>query len=457
MVDNGIPHRDVIDEISRHLSTGTSVNLVGLRASGRSTIVRHVVEKLAGRGTGAVQIAGVRSLDDRPLAALVVAGVLSPSSPHTLHMLGEALDELQERLSSGPSVLVVDDADDLDLATVGAIEAIHIRLHVPVFTTTRPGKLRPDRTAPLARLLPGVRTEVTALSFAEVRTLVHDLLTGPVEPSAVARIATASGGLPGLVKAIVSTARAGSRLVPRDGLWVARGDLWTSQLAQTIEPYVDELDEAQRAALSWVASAGAVELSDALAEVSPHVLDALDDSRLLEVTGTPDEPVLNVFPQLVAELLVAGSTAPRLDDKHPSTGGLSLRLAVPAPVARIQLGWTSVSVLHRLVARHQDDTLRARSDAWVADRSARTTAPLVDALLRSGALPHEVDTVLARSSLSNDDPRALAILTVHQVADLVRRHDQLESARELVNDRRGWLREFDGLLRAADQIGRAHV
>lgn len=451
MIDEGPLRTDITNEIAGYLRAGTSVGVVGMRSSGRSTMLTRVTERLAADGVSVTRVAGIRALRDRPLSALAVTGInLAPSSGPQALM--SAITELEDLLSSGPSVLAVDDADDLDPITVGAIAAVRLRLRTPIVVTSRPvARGRSDTGGLTAELRPAVRVALPPLRFDEVHRLVHALLGGPVDPTAVARIAAESGGLPGLVSAIIETGRRASRIAPRGGIWVARGDLWTTALAPAAEKFLADLDEASLDAITLVSSAGTLTIEAALSAIAPESLARLDDVGLLRVVRAGKDTVVGVFPPLVAEYLThEGSTTRRLlvrDQLATAASRDSRRPVLESTPSRTP---GADPILSRRFTEHWKDQVRAGRLEWDAHPSPANAIPLIQALLVSRARPHEVDAVLAATVVPGADPRAHALFVAwHALYEgLVR--GRVDVARTMLHGRAPALVGFGGLLRATE-------
>ncbi|SDC61186.1 regulatory protein, luxR family [Sanguibacter gelidistatuariae] len=449
MSSDDLQRSNITDEIVGHLRAGTNVNLVGLRASGRSATMSRVVEHLVEGGVRVTRITGVQALHDRPLGALAVAGINISPSPNSLNMLMSAVECLEEALATKPSVLTIDDADDLDASTIGAIAAVHARLHTPVVITSRPtGCRRSDAGALIAALQPGVRITLPPLRFEEVHRLVHQLLGGPVEPMTVARIAAKSGGLPGLVTAMVRTGRASVRLAPRGGLWVARGDLWTTPLAQSVEPFLDDLDEASLDAITVLSHAGPVSMAGALRLVPAEKLSVLEDFGLLRVLPEGDDALVGVFPPLIAEYIKhEGSTTRRMlvrgrlaaaPDREP------VPALAPGPPARP----SADPLLSRRLSAHWHTTLAAHRLTWDTDPSPSNAIPLLGSLLTCRALPHEIDAILTDTVTDAADDESLARLLVLTAFSEALGAGRIDAAQERLREARPAQPRFDGLVRA---------
>ncbi|QZN84333.1 helix-turn-helix transcriptional regulator [Cellulomonas sp. C5510] len=398
MRDDVVLHPDTVSQIVGYLQDGTHVQVVGMRAAGRSSVLEQVADRLAGLGIAAVRLRGVRALRDRTLGALAVAGVPLPSAPQQLRMLSAAVESLEQMLAAPGSVLLVDDADDLDSGTVGAVLAARARLGTRVVIACGRGG------GPAAGLLadglqPSARVAVDPLPFAGVHRLLHTMLGRGVEPTAVARVAAATGGLPGLVQALVDTARRENRLVVRDGLWVARGDLWTASLAQTVEPFLADLDDDLREALTVLAFAGTVSLAAAGRLAGTAALVRLEESGLVQVVTDGDHALVGVFPPLLADCLVQESATTRgLLVRARVAEELQGEESLPAGVR------TAAPLAGRLIAQRWEQRCREARRRWEADPSARAGAELLEAMLLTHARPHQVEHVLDRTRADAGDP-----------------------------------------------------
>ncbi|WP_149204049.1 helix-turn-helix domain-containing protein [Actinotalea subterranea] len=458
MVDEGPRRTDITDEITGYLLAGTSVDLVGMRSSGRSAVLGRVADRLAADGVTVRRVGGIRALRERALSSLAMTGVDVVPSPNALTTLLSAVTELEDLLSPAPAVLLVDDADDLDASTVGAVTAVHARLGTPVLVARRRAARARSATPAVPDLAGALRSTVRVvlppLRFDEVHRLVHTLLGGPVDPTAVARIAAETGGLPGLVSATVQTARRASHLAPRGGIWVTRGDLWTAALGPAAEAFLSGLDDAEVEALTLVAAAGTLGVDVAQRCIAGETLAALGDAGLLRVVPEGDRDVVGVFPPLLAEHLVRESSPTRrllVRDRLEAAGHQPGRAPrVPATERASARTRGSEPILSGRLTRYWRDEIAARRAAWDADPTPALAAPLVEALLTARSRPHEIDAVLAATRTPGDDPQAMALFAATRALyeGLVRGRVD-EACDRLVEEQRR-APEHAGLLRATE-------
>ncbi len=392
---------DLADEVVGYLRDSVSVNLVGVRSSGRSRIAESAAGRLRDAGYSVLTIAGVAALRDRPLAVLAVAGVsIQPGA--VASTISAAVDALSDALAPHRSVIVIDDADDLDAVSAGAVVAAHARRRFPVLSVTRQdGRRQPTSRTLTAEIQPGVRVDVGPLTFEQLHRMVHRRLPGPVDSAVVGRIATLSGGLPGLVRAILDTATRSRAIVHDGAMWRTQSDLWNGRLAQVAERQLTDLTDEELDAVTALSLTGVIALSEARQRVSPALLERLDDVGVLQPGLTPSGPVVGVFPPLLAEFLRRnGGRLRNLD----LPGDRALATDTPHIGAR-HLTNTNSAILNRRIAEHwaaEVETLRA---TWQSAPDPSSAVPLLSALVASSAEPSEIERVLLATPTAGADPR----------------------------------------------------
>lgn len=415
------------EEVAALLLEGLCVQLVGRHGSGRSRVAGRAGDLLGDAGVTMVHLPGVRGLRDRPLAAAAVSGLglVAPGSPPASSVVA---DVLVRQLAARRSVLVVDDADDLDAVTAGVVHAVRRRTDVPVLAVCRPTARHRPAGLLAAGALPGLRVAVEPLRFAQVHALVHEMLAGPVDPVVVARIATRTCGLPGVVRAVVDEGRRGGSLRLDDDLWTAVGDLWSPRLAPTLEPLLHGLRDEERSALSVLAVAEVTPATRAVELASRAVLTTLEEVGLVRVRDGSPEPVLSVCPPILAEHV--RRTAPSLERHH--TDALLARHGVPRQRPAVA-GEVAAAHATGLAARRAADHWRAeatrRLGDWEDSPGPTTAVPLLAALHDASAAPAEVEDVLDRTPRGRSDPRELALLAAWEGVFRALRLGQPERAR----------------------------
>ncbi|MFE5334454.1 LuxR C-terminal-related transcriptional regulator [Isoptericola sp. NPDC056573] len=404
---------DLTDEIVAYLTAGTSVDLLGQKGSGRSTLLDQITSALVEEGWDVVRVQGIATLADRPLEALAVADLARRAEQRGPSAVTLAVRRLEEALSDGRTVLVVDDVDDLDEASAGAVTAAHARRPFPVLTSTRP---RPERVLdPFAlpsEVRPGVQLTVPPVDYVTLHELVTRTLGGPVEPDVAGRVNALSGGLPGLAVAITEAAVRSGRLRLVDARWTAGPELWSPGLDRVVQPLVADLDRQGTEALQMLALAGTVEHTTAVELVGWEALEDLDACRLLQFTPHGDATVVGVYPALVEERyrhLPLGVRRLRFADRMAELLGPAeddaadrpaaartvwapwFRSAARTPAADSAPGRATPdgllpdTVLNRLMRDEWQHQHLLRRHEWERDRSPRTAVPYLRTLLVGNA------------------------------------------------------------------------
>ncbi|MEY9851580.1 DNA-binding CsgD family transcriptional regulator [Leifsonia sp. EB41] len=376
--------RDRVLTLVRELvfSRYADVDLVGPRLSGRSTVVDAVASSAADARRAVVRVNGVRSLRESPLAALHAAGigVLAAPERRTASALQQAIDALTATIGSGAAALLVDDADLLDDASTGAIDAVRRATRTPLLRTT-------------ARLDDGPSTayvvELVPLDYEELRSVVSERLGGPVDAGAMSRVYALCGGNVGLALALAELAVLEGRLVRASGAWSATGELWSRALRGALEAQLAGLGPAERVALERIAVTGVGDVASTRGLVDPAALEGLAAAGVLRIVPHRGRRLIALDPPVLAD---------HLRD----------RAQVDAPPTNAAF----VQLMHAAADSRREEASRA----WHAAPSPGSALVLARALMAdTGMVPGsaaELDRVLAGSAGLPGDPLVAAELAV---------------------------------------------
>ena len=421
-------HTDVRDDAVRHLTAGTSVDLQGLPGAGRTLLARSVATELEDAGWQVVQAHGVLALKDRPLEALAVAGLMvrqgAPQGPATA--VSAAVQGIVQAVRNGSTLLVVDDVDDLDEISAGAISAAHAMVPFPMLTTSRhvPRALRAPTRIPTS-VLPGVTMQVPPLDYVDTQTVLVELLGGTVDSAAVGRIFAASGGLPGLTLALAEGGRLHGSLRKVRGTWMAGPELWTPEMVRAVDPLIQRLSPEAIDGLHALALAGTVDVHTARRLMTWDVLEEIDGYRLLRFVPRDDKMLVSIFPLAIVEYfrhLGVGARHLKVDEIVTSAFGGNIG---PRP-AVITVPWRTLGaadagaparfpgsgtaeadiIVNRLLQEHWHRELLVRRTEWEESPTPRTAAILLRTMLVTGV---DAEAVLAvrEATPRTGDPREL--------------------------------------------------
>ncbi|MFD6952240.1 hypothetical protein A6A08_16350 [Nocardiopsis sp. TSRI0078] len=218
---------------------GQIVRITGPTASGKSALLDDFVGHVTASGGTHIPVSGVRGEQDLPLGLLnqiMVAVGLSPAVPEArrtseslqdglppwlVPRLEELCRELRLTASDAPLTVHVDDAHLADVPSVRCLLYVLRRLRrVPlmaVITERSPSREGvAEHLAELALLPQSTRIRLAPLVTADVRELLSGYFT-EVGDEAVADLVRITGGVPGLVRAVLEDHLGTARRTPRYG------------------------------------------------------------------------------------------------------------------------------------------------------------------------------------------------------------------------------------------------
>ncbi|MBE7699876.1 LuxR family transcriptional regulator [Oerskovia sp. Sa1BUA8] len=396
------PRVPILDLVGEAIAAGTSVTVVGLPGSGRSTLLAQVRDAADDDGWTVVPVRGVGGRGDRPLESLVLAGlVTAPAGP--LGTLAAAVDGVTRAAGSGRTLFLLDDVDALDDASAAVVATVVARRGASVVATLQPPF---PGARSVERVLAGRDATVLwipVLPFEEVHRVASEALGGQVDSDVAGRVYALSGGLPGVARSVVLEARRSGYLTEESGRWVARRDLWTPALAVVVGRLLDGLGDDERDGLGILATLGPAEVGTVRRLVPWPVVVALDDHGLVRLVEEEDRSLVVLFPPLLAEhLRHTGHGARGLQALDAIGAALGADDEAAAMVGRPPLGspmrWSSspesAAILGRILRERAATHLLVTREAWRRDPTSRNTVLYLDALLVDGAPAEQIREVL---------------------------------------------------------------
>ncbi len=276
-----------LHRIVRLIADGTSVEIVGTRFSGRTELLRRLVVSLesAGRMTVAIRGIGERlafeaiRLGLGPDSYIRKTNSANPATPGS-----SALSQLTSHLGTGPSAILIDDADLLDDASWSVVEAAHKTLGTPVVAVTLRRPSSDDSRNRLARMAsPVAQHAVSPLPRVAIHDLLESRLSGQVSAAATSRIHVDSAGIPGIATAIADAAQRSGAMRRSGSVWTCETDVWSRELNGTFEALLLSFRHEIREALQVLAMTGHTEIVRAAELVGRDRVEYLEDSGLISV------------------------------------------------------------------------------------------------------------------------------------------------------------------------------
>lgn len=410
-------------ELSRalgYLDQGASVEVRGPRLSGRSAFLGAVQERLTSLGATVVAIQGIRALRSQSLAALHLAVALRPIDGRAPSQLSSTFDALMKAVRGTRSVILIDDADDLDDASWGVIDMVRRASGVPVVSVRVAGSDAPDcadaATAPAT--VPAYVVELSPLSHESIENVVRARLEGEVDARTLARIYAKSGGVVGLALNLVDAALRDGLLVRGDDeAWEAHGELWSPSLRAIAGAHLEGLDESDRDTLELVALVGIADVETVRRLADWCAIERLERRGLVRLVPSGGRQIVTVTPPLLVEFFRHEQLAARRV-RHTETIADRLGDGGQTPEVLSARAVSPDSAHHdsALFVRLLQERVRARrlvaAAAWEAEPVAETAVDYIEALIRADAPVDELREVLGRTDASAGSPLARARFAV---------------------------------------------
>ena len=216
MREQALVGRDgVLQQLTRTVLGGGSVLIFGPAGVGKSRLLREAARSLAGR-RHVQAVAGtpaMRSIPFGPFHELLPQGLTS-----TAEGLRSVRAALESHADGRPWVLIVDDAQVLDDASLACVAALS-RDGVPLLMAVRAGEVLPEDLATLWHDGSVDRLDLAPLCPAETVALAEAMLRGVVRPPLGEQLVRATEGNPLLLRELLVDAVDVGTIAEADGAW----------------------------------------------------------------------------------------------------------------------------------------------------------------------------------------------------------------------------------------------
>jgi DNA-binding CsgD family transcriptional regulator len=411
-----------VTAVQRWLSLNRDVLVRGDRGAGKTAVLQALLADASRRGEMGILLPASGSRD---FAALLDHA----SSPVRLPDEAALTDWLAGELRSRKSLLLVDDIDRMDDASLAVVRRVLGRTGALLVASSTGDPLRAVgvgmRDVLHGRSLTEVRMQ--PLGFRSVAELLQSALGAPADAGLTSSVMAGTGGNPRAVLALADAGRAAGALHLAHGHWTADGTLGEVPVDAVAYVFLAGLAPAQIDALEALAGAGPVPADVAARVVDPGTLEELTDhGRVVahQLAGSGD--VLAVSPPLLARALrdrVSPFRRRKLAERIHAEGGavaaetpptgddISVLLTAPSGAGRAPRWAAQVTgLVHERTTAEE----AARRAEWQQDPNLPRANAYLAALMHRPAV-EQLEEVFARTAPGDgDDPGDRALFALYR-------------------------------------------
>ena len=432
------------------------LDVTGERGSGRTYLLADLEGRMRARDWDVLAVRGVAPLRGVSLAALnlggAAVGARDPrAAPFPLHA---AYASLRERATSGDFVILIDDWDELDSASWGAIVALRKEVHIPIVVGRLPiRRFAANSAAALEDEFDAVETlELLPFGYDELESVLEGTCDGPIAPALMSRIFAKSGGNPGVAIAMINAAARNGSLEMTAVGWTLKGELWSRNLRDLMESLLSSLGQPQRDAVELLALAGIVDLDTARRLVGWDVLEQLEDASVLRVTDSGARRLVVIVPALLAEYVrqeqPAARRARQTELVAERLGSASLILT-PATVGMESFVSEPDAHFVRLLEEQQSISRALATANWAQARTLDAAVPYINELIASSAPLQTIDAAFDECQGLEGDTESTARIAALKASWLIRGHHDFAAARQVAEAARATVGQYHLLIDAA--------
>lgn len=450
----------------------------GSAGVGKSRLARETAARLASVGWEVERLGATPASSVLPFgtfARLLVVptttgGVAPAGAAQTIQATVAAL---RARTSTGPVLLVIDDAQHLDPFSALLVHQLASDGKVRQLLTIRSGDAAPDPVPSLWKDGLAERLDLQPLSREETAALLHSVLGGPVARTSVAALWEATTGLPLLLHEVVLDAVGSGSLQNIHGVWQWRPNQdHGPRLRDAVAARLGDLTVEERHAVEVVALSEPLGVAD-LARVAPGVdLVHLERRSVLRVESDGLRRTVRLWHPILADV-VRGQLG--MASRRELAAELAAALGDSGGRRRGDLFRVSLLQLDAGDGSHVDELADAAMEANVlpdhplAERLARASyatratwrsaLALGEALVLQSKFP-DAEPVLRRALelAEGDATRARVGWDLHSVCQSLGRPDEAAATLDLASSKmsdESWRQVVDGdRIQQAFSVGR---
>lgn len=408
-----------IREIQASLLEGSSVRLVAPRETGRTYLLEQVATAMEARGFTAFRVTGRRAFRNQPYVALREAGLVSLRGAQSETDIS---DELAAELDAAARpIILVDDAEHLDLESAYLIEYSRARRDIPTVLSAPPFvMLDAQGRAATNKIRTEARFELAPLGYAQISLLAQRVLGAPAQPEVLSRVLAMSSGFTGMAVAILRSAAREGKIVRQESGWALVAEsLWNVHLRSSVEQLIFGLERDEFRALHALALAESVVVerfhaiaSKPLIGLAQHGLltTFADTAGVAHVAPRPSlitdyfqhQPIDPLHYEALALLCELGDT----EAQERAGAGATEMLSRAETFDRAHNHGTGIARFQRAAS---DTELASSAREWRSDPSNEHAVAYLDRLITTEGYITSAEAVFERTTGGGGTPMAIRL------------------------------------------------
>ncbi len=408
-----------IREIQALLIEGSSVRMVGPRESGRTHLLGDIAAGMESRGFTAFRVTGRRSFREQSYVALREAGLVGLRGAQSESDIAAELDAALNAATR--PLLLLDDAEHLDLSSAYLLEQARSEREIPAVVTAPPfAMLDAHGRAATSKIRTDARLELTPLGYAQISLLAQSVLGAPAQPEVLAQVLVMSSGLTGIAVAILRSAAREGRIVREDSGWALAADtLWNVHLRTTVERLIFGLERAEFRVLHALAIAESIPVERFHAVAGDMLIGLTQHGLLTTFADTDGVSYVAPRPSLISDYFQnqpidplyyeATSVLRELEDvaaQERANAGAAEQLARAETFDRTHNLGTGIARFHR---SERDAELARAAREWRAKPSVTNAVIYLDHLVATDGYIASAGAVFERTPGGGSDPWAIRL------------------------------------------------
>lgn len=390
-----------------YLKSGVDVSIIGSSGSGRTTFLRDISSQLTDSEFTVRRVVGIEALRATPMAALYP---LMDSDSSRTPIVPAVVDALSDLARHGRFVLIIDNIDALDDASLGAIQLAQSTSDFRIVSSQLKCRIRLDTTHS-RRLRRAYQLKLRPLRLDELERVLIERADGPIDASTLSRIFGKSAGLPGLALGLFDVGRQEGRIVLSEGLWTARDHLWSTTLDRLVQRHLCRLSPELQDALAKISNARLMEIPLAQELVGAETLADLEQHGVVMFTPRDGRLVASVTPPLVKEYF-RHTPLESMGEYSSDATPHKVPVAPPAPWAA-----TPEPSFVRAVQEATNAKLEDAADRWREAPTGENVRSYVRALVCANAPRDEFTEVWNTPVEDPVEQIGVLVMRAHWVAD----------------------------------------